>query len=253
MMGHRLGSALVAVLLLSVATAAFAKGGGEGTDPHVRPAYGQPSTAFTLTFTLRDAPGHEGVMATEYRVQVTPPAGHGSSCMAAQPPAITSGTAGALEQVKLMPESTSWCRGTYLVTVFLQRGPYCPPPVQGGQPTPCPEFATQQLNTGSTAFVVGRSGPLAPIVSVPRLTGLKPRIANRRVRRHHLRVHYTALGNLCAGLPPHGRIILQQPVAGTRVPRGSTVLVQTGCGTASAGRESTKMTTRSMRNTSNSR
>jgi hypothetical protein len=199
----------------------------ERTDPQIHPTSGSGLTAFTLTFNLRDAPGHEGVMATEYRVQVAAPPGSRSSCMAAQPPAIDSGTAGALEQITLTPPAGGWCGGTYLVTVFLQRGPYCPTPVEGQQPIPCPEFATQALDTGSTTFTVGSS---AALVYVPNVKGLKPAAADRRLKRQHLRVRYTALSNLCAAIPPHGRIILQKPAAGTKVPRGSRVLVQTSCG-----------------------
>jgi hypothetical protein len=201
----------------------------ELTHPQIHPTFGSGVTVFNLTFTLRDAPGHEGVMAIEYRVQITAPPDTDSSCMAAQPPAIDSGTVGALEQITLTPPAGGWCRGTYRVTVFLQRGPYCPPPVEGQPPIPCPEFATQELDTGSTSFTVGSSAP--PLVSVPRLRGLKPATANRRLKRRHLRVRYTALSNLCAGIPPHGRIILQEPAAGTKVPSGSRVLVQTNCGT----------------------
>jgi hypothetical protein len=199
----------------------------ERTYPQIHPTSGKRLTVFTLTFTLRDAPGHEGVMAIEYRVQVTAPPGTGSSCMAAQPPAIDSGTAGALEQITLTPPARGWCRGTYRVTVFLQRGPYCPPALEGQQPIPCPEFATQELDTGSTSFTVGPSVP--SLVYVPNLRGLKPATADRRLKRRHLRVRYTALSNLCAGIPPHGRIIMQEPAAGAKVPRGSRVLVQTSC------------------------
>lgn len=198
----------------------------ERTDPQIHPAFGSRLTDFTLTFTLRDAPGHEGVMAIEYRVQVTAPLGTGSSCMASQPPAIDSGTAGAREEITLAPPARGWCRGTYRVTVFLQRGPYCPPPLEGRPPTPCPEFASQELDTGSAGFTIG---PSVPQVYVPNLRGLKPATADRRLKRRHLRVRYTALSNLCAGVPPHGRIIVQEPAAGTKVPRGSTVLVQTSC------------------------
>ena len=101
-------------------------------------------------------------MATEYRAQVTAPPGSRSSCMAAQPPAIDSGTAGATERIALPPPAGGWCRGTYLVTVFLQRGPYCPKPVEGQPPTACPEFATQELDTGSTSFTVGSGAPRFP-------------------------------------------------------------------------------------------
>ena len=240
-MGFRYGVALIFAVVAGAAMAAIAGGqeppaypgtttvpSNERTDPQVHPTSGSALTVFTLTFTLRDAPGHEGAMATEYRAQVTAPPGSRSSCMAAQPPAIDSGTAGATERIALPPPAGGWCRGTYLVTVFLQRGPYCPKPVEGQPPTACPEFATQELETGSTSFTVG-SG--APEVSVPHLKGLRPAAADRRLRRRHLKVRYTALSNLCAGIPPHGRIILQKPAAGVRVPRGSTVLVQTSCGT----------------------
>jgi hypothetical protein len=227
---------LLLAVLIGAVMATVAEGQDQGlpsvpsnerTYPQVHPTSGSRLTVFTLTFTLRAAPGHEGVMATEYQVQVTAPAGSGSSCIAPPPPAIDSGTAGALEQITLTPPAGGWCRGTYLVTVFLQRGPYCPPPTQGQQPIPCPEFATQELDAGSTSFTVGSS---AHMVSVPNLKGLKPTTANRRLKRRDLRVGYTALSNLCAGIPPHGRIIMQKPAAGTKVLRGSRVLVQTSCG-----------------------
>jgi hypothetical protein len=237
-MGFRSGVALILALVAGAAIATIAVGqaspamtsvpSNERTDPQVHPTSGGRFTVFTLIFTLRDAPGHEGVMATEYRAQITAPPGSRSACIAAQPPAIDSGTAGASERITLTPPAGGWCGGSYLVTVFLQRGPYCPKPVEGQPPTPCPEFASQELVTGSTSFTVG-SG--APLVSVPSLRGLKPATANRRLKRRHLRVRYTALSNLCAGIPPHGRIILQEPHPGTKVPRGSRVLVQTSCGT----------------------
>ena len=164
-MGVRYGVALVFAVVAGAAMAAIAGGqeppaypgtttvpSNERTDPQVNPTFGSALTVFTLTFTLRDAPGHEGAMATEYRAQVTAPPGSRSSCMAAQPPAIDSGTAGATERIALPPPAGGWCRGTYLVTVFLQRGPYCPKPVEGQPPTACPEFATQELDTGSTSF-----------------------------------------------------------------------------------------------------
>jgi hypothetical protein len=239
-MGFRYGVALIVTVLAGAAMAAVAGGqeppaypgmpsvpANERTDPQIHPTSGSALTVFTLTFTLRDAPGHEGAMATEYRVQVTPPPGGRASCTVPQPAAIDSGTAGASERIALTPPAGGWCDGTYVVTVFLQRGPYCPKPVEGQPPTACPEFATQELDTGSTSFTVG-SG--APKVSVPRLKGLRPAIADRRLKRRHLKVRYTALSNLCAGFPPHGRIVRQEPAAGVRVPRGSTVLVQTSCG-----------------------
>jgi hypothetical protein len=239
-MGVRYGVALILTVVAGAAMAAVAVGqdppaspgttsvpSNERTDPHIHPTSGSARTVFTLTFTLRDAPGHEGAMATEYRAEITAPPGSRTSCMAVQPPAIESGTAGASERIALTPPAAGWCDGTYVVAVFLQRGPYCPKPVEGQPPTACPEFATQELETGSTSFTVG-SG--APAVSVPSLRGLRPAVADRRLKRRHLKVRYTALSNLCAGAPPNGRIVAQRPAAGVRVPRGSTVLVQTSCG-----------------------
>jgi beta-lactam-binding protein with PASTA domain len=43
-------------------------------------------------------------------------------------------------------------------------------------------------------------------------------------------VRYTVLSNLCVGIRPHGRIVMQRPDPGTRVPRGYRVLLQTSCG-----------------------
>lgn len=127
---------------------------GERTHPRLQPTIGRRHTRFTLTFTLRDAPGHQGVLAVDYRVQVAPPVGARASCTPAETPTIDTGTAGAIEQVSLRPPAQGWCRGLHRVTVFLERGPYCPPPVEGQTPTPCPEFATQELDTGDASFTV---------------------------------------------------------------------------------------------------
>jgi hypothetical protein len=200
----------------------------ELTHPQMHPLTGTRLTPFTLTFTLREAPGHQGVFAVDYRVQVAAPPGAPTSCNPNPPPNIESGAVGESEQIALQSPAQGWCNGTYWATVFLQRGPYCPPPVESQPPTPCPEFATQDLDTGTASFTIGPG--VAPVISVPNVKGLRPSFADRRLKRRHLRVHYTALSNLCAGIPPHGRIILQKPTAGTRVPRGSRVLVQTSCG-----------------------
>jgi hypothetical protein len=127
---------------------------GERTHPRLQPTIGRRHTRFTLTFTLRDAPGHQGVLAVDYRVQVGPPVGARASCTPAEPPTIDTGTAGAIERVSLTPPTHGWCRGSHRVTVFLERGPYCPPPVVGQTPTPCPEFATQEMDTGEASFTV---------------------------------------------------------------------------------------------------
>ncbi len=48
------------------------------------------------------------------------------------------------------------------MTVFLERGPYCPPPTAGRPPTPCPEFATQELDVGDTHFTITTSHHARP-------------------------------------------------------------------------------------------
>lgn len=124
------------------------------THPQVRPAKGGPLTSFALGFTLREAPGHQGAFAVDYRIQVTAPPRAAAGCTPNPPPTIESGAVGELQQIALQPPAHGWCRGTYRATVFLQRGPYCPPPVAGKPPTPCPEFATQELDTGTAGFTV---------------------------------------------------------------------------------------------------
>lgn len=222
---------LIALLatLSAVAPATASATESESTHPRVRPAYGQADSAFTLTFTLRETPGHEGILATDYSVLVTP-LKPDAPCVPPQSAPIESGAAGEVKAVSLTPPEGGWCKGTYAVTVFLQRGPYCPPPEEGGLPVPCPAFALQDLETGGSGFTVGPAGTHPRMVAVPSLKGLTPREADRRLGRRHLRARYTALSNLCAGLAPHGRVVVQMPGAGTRVPRGTRVLLQTSCG-----------------------
>ncbi len=263
-MGVRRGAVAILALVAGVATAAVAQGQGptsrtsgsgsanvtaitpspphttpespessntpnnQLTHPQVHPSTGARLTPFTLAFTIRETLGHQGVLAVDYRVQVTAPPGAPTSCNPNPQPNIESGALGELERIALQPAAQGWCNGTYRATVFLQRGPHCPDPAEGQPPTPCPEFATQDLDTGTASFTTGPD--VATLTSVPNVRGLRPASADRRLKRRGLGVHYTALSNLCAGIPPHGRIILQKPAAGTKVPRGSRVLVQTSCG-----------------------
>jgi hypothetical protein len=127
---------------------------GERTHPRLRPTVGGPHARFILTFTLREAPGHHGVLAVAYRVQLAPPLRARASCRPAELPTIDTGAAGAIERVPLRPPRHGWCKGAYRVTVFLERGPYCPPPVAGKAPIPCPEFALQAMDTGEASFTV---------------------------------------------------------------------------------------------------
>lgn len=134
-------------------------GGGSGgiprnqrTHPSVSPVTGDSSTSFELSFTLRQTPGHHGVVATDYRVEVAPYRGSASSCWPPQPSTISGGQAGTVVKLALAPPAGGWCVGRYRVTVFLERGPYCPPPQP--HPQPCPEFATQELDTGHTHFLI---------------------------------------------------------------------------------------------------
>lgn len=126
----------------------------ERTHPHVRPKVGGARTSFTLWFTLREAPGRAGVLATSYRVQVSPPTHARAPCWPAQPGPVQAGRKGETVRLRLPTPSAGWCIARYTVTVYLQRGPYCPPPVAGKPPTPCPEFATLELDVGEARFAV---------------------------------------------------------------------------------------------------
>ncbi len=76
----------------------------------------------------------------------------------------------------------------------------------------------------------GHEVTVAPqVTKVPDVVGLAPPKANRALSRHHLRHRYTALSNLCAGLPPAGHVLLQDPKAGTWVEERSLVRLQTSC------------------------
>ena len=124
------------------------------TYPRVLPRTGSRRTAFAVYFTLRAQPGHTGVLETDYRVDIGPPPHARPACAAPAPDTITTGQAGDVRRVALAGPAGGWCAGRYAVTIFLQRGPYCPPPQDGQPPTPCPEFATQELDTGRAHFVV---------------------------------------------------------------------------------------------------
>ena len=147
------------VLLATVASAgvsvAAATGSPSGTSthPHVSPTVGGHRTAFTVSFELRQAPGHQGVLMTGYRLAITPPRQARASCQPAQPALILTGRKGTVLKRVLRPGPHGWCTGRYRVTVFLQRGPYCPR-VTGQPPTPCPQFATQELDVGDAHFTV---------------------------------------------------------------------------------------------------
>jgi hypothetical protein len=144
----------VAGVAAAGAAAAPAVTSAQQTHPRVRPGEGGHRTSFTLSFTVRQRLGHVGVLATDYRVQVSPFGPAGASCWPSQPVAVSSGSPGQVIRLSLHPSPPGWCRRRYTVTVFLQRGPYCPPPAAGQPPPPCPEFTTQELNTGQTHFTV---------------------------------------------------------------------------------------------------
>lgn len=126
------------------------------THPVVRPRHPTRRSRVAVRFTLTDAPGRHGAFESDYRVQVDRPARSRAACAAtAAPRPVTSGAQGSRVTVALPAPAHGWCQGRYAVTVFLQRGPYCPKPQEGQPPQACPEFATQDLRVGRTTFVVG--------------------------------------------------------------------------------------------------
>ena len=143
--------ALPLVVWLAVAAPAYPPAADdEQTDPRVRPAEGRRHSDFVLRFTVRTAPGHEGVYETSYLVEVRPPSGAAARCTPPAQPAITEGSPGERRRVPLDPPARGWCRGRHRVTVLLERGPYCPE----GSEQPCPKFPTTVEDAGHTRFVV---------------------------------------------------------------------------------------------------
>ncbi|MGI8803440.1 MAG: hypothetical protein ACR2KV_14960 [Solirubrobacteraceae bacterium] len=124
---------------------------GERTHPRVKPAVGSRRTRFAVAFTLAAQPGHQGVLATDYQVQVDAP-----KCPPPMLALVDAGTPGSTVRMPLVPPAHGWCLGRHKVTVLLQRGPYCPRPSAGQPPTPCPEFASQDLDVGEAYFTVRR-------------------------------------------------------------------------------------------------
>jgi hypothetical protein len=124
------------------------------TRPLVLPRRGRRPTRFALYFTLRERPGHAGVLGTDYRISVSAPPHTRAICRPPVLPNITSGDTGEVVRVMLSTPSVGWCAGRYKATILLQRGPYCPMPAPGRPPTPCPEFASQDLDAGHAYFVV---------------------------------------------------------------------------------------------------
>jgi hypothetical protein len=141
-------------VVLTAAGANLLAPAAQRTHPHVRPRSGGPATAFDLTFTPRSTPGHTGLFATDYRIGVSPVRHLSVPCQPPEPASIVTGGSGQIERVTLSGPAGGWCRGRYTATVYLERGPYCPPPAAYGMPVPCPEFATQELDTGTARFTV---------------------------------------------------------------------------------------------------
>jgi hypothetical protein len=142
----------------------------------VTPATGRAFTRFTVRLTLADTPGHTGVFATDYRLQLTAPRNAPAVRCAPQTPPdnIDSGTAGEVLHIPLTAPAAGWCTGRYQVTIFLERGPFCPQATPGQPPPPCPEFATQDLDVGNTHYTVKPPHHKHQAASAPRAA------ANRR-------------------------------------------------------------------------
>lgn len=126
----------------------------ERTAPRVTPARGAPHAAFAVLFTLRETPGHRGILAVDYRVEISSPPGLAASCTVRQPPALTEGEDGTQARVELISPARGWCQGRYRATVYLERGPYCSPPRAARRAKVCPLFATREIDTGEAAFSV---------------------------------------------------------------------------------------------------
>jgi hypothetical protein len=149
----------------------------EQTHATVTPASGRAFTRFTVRLTLADTPGHSGVFATDYRLQLAAPRKAPAVRCApkTRPGNIDSGTAGEVLRIPLTAPAAGWCAGRYQVTIFLERGPYCPQTTPGEPPPPCPEFATQELDVGDTHYTVKPPNHKHRAASAPRAVNRRDR------------------------------------------------------------------------------
>jgi hypothetical protein len=127
---------------------------GQQTHPVVHPRHPTRRSHVSVQFALSDAPGHQGVAESDYRIQVDRPADSRPACAGAAPAKVTRGAQGDRVTVALDAPRSGWCRGRYTVTIFLQRGPYCPAPRDRQPPQPCPEFATRELQVWHRSFLL---------------------------------------------------------------------------------------------------
>lgn len=157
---------MVALVVVGAVTTAAGHATGRGatsaapreqqTFPRVIPRVARRHSTVAVYFTLAAEPGHQGVLATEYRVQVDAAPDARASCAAPPPSLVDRGRRGEVKRVALLRPSGGWCVGRYRVTVFLQRGPYCPDPGPGEPPRPCPLFASREVDVGRARFTVRR-------------------------------------------------------------------------------------------------
>lgn len=153
---------MIAAAIAIVGTAATATGQtgpptatrDHQTYPRVVPREAGQRSRVAVYFTLADAPGHQGIVASSYRIGIARPPGARAACAPASPPGVEQGTKDAIARVALARPASGWCAGRYTVKVFLQRGPYCPEPAPGEPPAPCPLFASQDLDAGRAHFTV---------------------------------------------------------------------------------------------------
>src|ERR1022692_4703945 len=81
----------------------------EQTHPSVLPRTGRAHTRFTASLTLADAPGHSGVLATDYRLQLSAEQKHvARRCLPAAPPNIDSGAANQVVRIPLTGPAAGW-------------------------------------------------------------------------------------------------------------------------------------------------
>lgn len=93
----------------------------------------------------------------------------------------------------------------------------------------CAAFIASQGIAPPWSLADGDAVTEPPLVKVPSVKGLHPGAAERRLKRWHFAAEYTSLSNLCAGIPPGGRILRQDPAPGTLAPAFSTIKLQDSC------------------------
>lgn len=126
-------SAVLALGVIPAGAAALATTSLRGTQVHVTPPTGSPTTTFVLSFRAPERTGLYGASQRHDSLTASPPAS-ARGCITMLDVGVPDAAAGALVRVTLAPRRLggSWCAGTYhgqieeVQTAVCRGGEVCP-------------------------------------------------------------------------------------------------------------------------------